>query len=113
LKGFLGKRAGSTAELPLWHKLIPGLAAILLSPWLLAQPAAIHYVIDTEAGYVPPDTVIALAQYLDVPTAVAYDTRNMLYFATQNRIWLSRALTADFKPWLACCTLEATTVRLY
>ena len=88
LKDFLGKPGGSTTELAPWHLwIIPAFAAVLLAPWLLAQPAPVHYVIDTEAGYVPPDTSVALAQYLDSPAAVAYDARNTLYFATQNRIW--------------------------
>ena len=60
---------------------------MLLGPWLLAQSAAVRYVIDTEAGYVPPDSSLALAQYLDSPAAVAYDARNTLYFVTLNRIW--------------------------
>jgi uncharacterized protein (TIGR03437 family) len=82
---------GPAAESLLRHKWIPGFAAVLLGPWLLAQPAPVHYVIDTEAGYVPADQAVALAQYLDAPAAVAYDARNTLYFATLSRIWRSNS----------------------
>jgi len=53
----------------------------------LAQSAVPHYVVDTEAGYVPADTRVARAQYLDSPAAVAYDAAGTLYVASSNKIW--------------------------
>jgi hypothetical protein len=64
-------------------------ALLFLSFCDLAAPqsAAPHYVASTVAGHIPPDTGIALTQYLDSPAAVVYDAQGTLYFATLTRIW--------------------------
>jgi hypothetical protein len=60
--------------------------AILLSANLcLAQT---HYFTTTYAGTVPPlANPVALKQYLDYPSAVAYDAHGNLYYANYTQIW--------------------------
>jgi uncharacterized protein (TIGR03437 family) len=62
--------------------------ALIFIPFSAVCAAPPHYFVTTFAGMVPPlANPIAARQYLDNPSAVAYDPKGNLYYATYFQVW--------------------------
>ncbi len=83
------------------------LLVLLIAAWVSNTSAAPpHYFATTAAGLIPPlVSPIAAKQYIDTPTAVAYDAHGNLYYANLTQIW---RLNADGTDTLIAGTAGAT-----